>query len=87
MDGHEQPNVVEYCNMVFLPLMASLENQMVQWVPKGSKLEHVDPDLGRGEKRVIVLFQDESSFHVNEYKKSTWYTQLVTLEHDLHDCG
>jgi hypothetical protein len=39
---------------------------------------------------VIVLFQDESSFHVNEFKKSTWYTPLVTLtlvEHDHHGCG
>ena len=67
MDGHKQSDIVEYYSMVFLPLMASLEKQMVQWVPKGSKLEHIDLNLGPGEKRVIILFQDESSFHVNEY--------------------
>jgi hypothetical protein len=30
MDGHERPDVVEYCNKVFLPLMALLERRMVQ---------------------------------------------------------
>jgi hypothetical protein len=27
----------------------------------------IDPKLGPGEKRVIVMFQDESSFHVNKF--------------------
>jgi hypothetical protein len=63
---------------------------MVQWVPKGSKLKHIDLDLEPGKRRVITLFQDESSFYVNEFKKSTWYAPLVTLtlmEHDHHGCG
>jgi hypothetical protein len=75
MDGHERPDVVEYRNNVFLPLMASLERRMVQWVSEGSELVRIDPDLAPGEKRVIALFQDESSFHVNEFKKTTWYAQ------------
>ena len=45
------------------------EKKVVQWVVKGSKLVHVDPDLGLGEKRVIAVFQDESCFYVNEYKQ------------------
>jgi hypothetical protein len=52
MDGHERPDVVEYRNAVFLPLIASLKKQMVQWAPKGSELEHIDPDLEPGERRV-----------------------------------
>jgi hypothetical protein len=79
MDGHERPDVVEYRNAVFLPLIASLEKRMVQWNQKGSEFKRVDLDLGPGERRVIALFQDESSFHVNEFKKSTWYAPLVTL--------
>lgn len=75
MDGHERPDVMEYRNAVFLPLMALLERRMVQWISRGSELERVDPDLGPGEKRVIAVFQDESSFHVNEFKKSVWYAQ------------
>ena len=77
MDGHERPDVVEYRSNIFLPLMALLERRMVQWDFSGSEVAHVDPDLGPGKKRVIMVFQDESSFHVNEFKKTMWYAQCV----------
>ncbi len=77
MDGHERPDVMEYRSNVFLPLMALLERRMVQWDSSGSEVVRVDPDLGPGEKRVIAVFQDESSFHVNEFKKTTWYARCV----------
>ena len=56
MDGHERPDVVEYQMETFLPLMVLHKKKMVQWVANGSKLVHVDPDLGLGEKRVITVF-------------------------------
>jgi len=73
MDGHERPDVVEYRNDVFIPLMTSLERRMAHWDSRGSELVRIDPELGPGEKRVIAVFQDESCFHVNEFKKTTWY--------------
>ena len=75
MDGHERPDVVEYWKNKFLPLMALHEKNMVQWVTNGSnssELVRIDPKLGPDDKRVIVVFQDESSFHVNEYKQTLW---------------
>ena len=85
MDGHERPDVIEYCINIFLPLMALLERRMVQWVLRESELVHIDPELGPGEKRVIAMFQDKSSFHVNEFKKTIWYTQLLSpVEQNLH---
>jgi len=39
----------------------------------GRELKCKDPELKPREKRVIPVFQDESSFHVNEYKSSAWY--------------
>ena len=75
MDGHERPDVVTYQQNEFLPLMASYESRMVRWEPEGddyAELVRKDPVLGPGEKRIIALFQDESSFHVNEYKKNIW---------------
>jgi hypothetical protein len=72
MDGHERPDVIDYRVNTFLPLMAQLEKWMVHWVMNGSKLVRVDPKLGPDEKRVIVVFQDESCFHVNEYKHDVW---------------
>jgi hypothetical protein len=76
MDGHERPDIVEYQNNVFLPLMALFKRCMVQWRPEGegTELVHIEPDLGPEEKWVIAVFQDESSFHVNDYKQTSWYT-------------
>jgi len=70
MDGYEQLDVVEYCMKIFLPLMALLQKRMVKWKVEGSELMHIDLKLRPGEKRVVAIFQDESSFHINEYKKS-----------------
>ena len=72
MDGHERPDVVEYRNSEFLPLMASYERRMVQWKPKGVSLVHVEPDLRPEENWVIAIFQDESCFHVNDNKQTGW---------------
>jgi hypothetical protein len=72
MDGHERPDVMEYQVKTFLPLMALHEKKMVQWVMRGSELVRVDPELGPNKKRVITVFQDESCFHVNEYKQDAW---------------
>ena len=73
IDGYERPDVMQYWVNTFLPLMALQEKKMVEWIANGSELVHIDPKLGPGEKRVIVVFQDESSFHVNEYKAAAWY--------------
>jgi len=71
MDGHERDDVKEY-RKVFLRDMAKFEKRMVRWEFKDSELERVEPQLGPGEKRVIAVFQDESSFHANEYKQNIW---------------
>ena len=72
MDSHERPDVVEYCNKTFLHLMAEYQKKMVKWELKESELMCVDPVLELGEKQIIALFQDKSSFHANEYKRTIW---------------
>jgi hypothetical protein len=79
MDGHERPDVVEYRDNVFLPLMASFERRMAQWKPEGPGLVRVEPDLRPGEKRIIAVFQDESCFHANEYKGTVWCAPAADL--------
>ncbi len=58
MDGHERPDVVEYQNNVFLPLMALFKRCMVQWRLEGEGTECVciELDLGLEEKQVIGIF-------------------------------
>jgi hypothetical protein len=82
MDGHERPDVVEYRNNVFLPLMASFERRMAQWIqrPECTELVHVEPELGPDEKQIIAVFQDESCFHVNDHKQTMWYALRSFLE-------
>ena len=72
MDGHERPDMVSYWMDSFLPLMAQYEERMVHWVTDGPDLVCIDPKLGPDNKRIIVVFQDESCFHVNEYKADIW---------------
>jgi len=79
MDGHERPDVVEYRNNVFLPLMASFERRMAKWRPEDPGLVRVEPDLGPDERRIIAVFQDESCFHANEYKQTVWCAPAADL--------
>jgi hypothetical protein len=79
MDGHERPDVVEYRNDMFLPLMASFERHMAKWGPEGPGLVRVDPELRPDERRIIAVFQDESCFHANEYKQTVWCAPAADL--------
>lgn len=71
MDGHEQPDVIAYWNNEFLPKMLAFESRMTQYI--GPSLTPVPPKLLHGQKRIIALFHNESSFHANEYKTTAWY--------------
>ena len=75
IDGYERLNIVEYQNNIFLPLMASFERCMVQWRPEGegTELVCIELDLGPEEKQVIAVFQDKTSFHMNDHKQTSWY--------------
>ena len=83
MDGYERPDVVKYRDDVFLPLMASYEQHMVQWRSEGSGFEHIKPDLGPDEQRVIAVFQDESCFHVNDNKQTSWCVPSSQFPQDI----
>jgi hypothetical protein len=73
MDGHERDDVVNYRNETFLPLMAKHEKCMVKWSEnEDGQFERLEPQLLPGEKQIIPIFQDESSFHAGEYKSNVW---------------
>jgi hypothetical protein len=52
--------------------MESLKRRMVQWEFNNLGLLHVEPQLKHGERRIIMVFQDESLFYANEYKQNIW---------------
>ena len=73
LDGHEREDVVKYRNEEFLPRMKEYEARMTRYVLDGDTLNPIEPTLEPGEKKIIALFQDESTFHANEFKSSTWF--------------
>src|SRR5258708_37098519 len=72
MDGHEREDVIKFRNEVFLPKMKELERCMAQYIYNGTSLERKEPVLNKDEKHVIPIWHDESCFHANEFKRSTW---------------
>jgi hypothetical protein len=38
-------------------------------------LERIPPTLSPGEKEHVLIMQDETIFHTNEYRRCTWLTQ------------
>lgn len=72
MDGHEHEDVIKFRNEVFLPKMKELERCMAQYIYNGTSLEQKEPVLNKDEKHVIPIWHDESCFHANEFKRSTW---------------
>ena len=80
MDGHEREDVVKYRNEEFLPRMKAYETCMTHYVVDGTHLKPIEPTLQPGQKKIIALFQDESSFHANEYNSSAWFVPLVLFD-------
>ena len=72
MDGHERTDVVEYRETSYLPSLAKDELRMVKFEFDGSNPCHIEPELQQGERLLIPIWQDESCFQANDYKKSAW---------------
>lgn len=69
-DGHEREDVVKYREK-FLSQMQEYE----RFMPKPSENDImiiVEPSLGPGEKRYILVVHDESIFYSNDGKKTFW---------------
>jgi hypothetical protein len=71
MDGHECPDVVEYCEKVFFPKMKEFEHRMAQY--EGPELMRIEPNLLPGERELIAELQDKSCCQGNDHKTTAWY--------------
>jgi hypothetical protein len=71
-DGHEQVDVVEYRQSIFVPFWRHLEQFRTIYNEQG------EPDLQRpislqpGEKPIIFWFHDESTFYANDRRMVRW---------------
>ena len=53
MDDHERPDVVKYCQEVFLPMVHKFEAQMAKF--EGKDLKEVAPELHEGAHCIIFF--------------------------------
>ncbi|KAG2071495.1 hypothetical protein BDR04DRAFT_1016009 [Suillus decipiens] len=65
IDGHEHEDVVNYRQNVFLKKWKEVERKMCSWGQDGEEISNTDQPL-------CVWFHDESTFYVNDRRKSRW---------------
>ena len=69
MDGHECPDVVEYCK-TFLAKIA--ENEHLQNQYDNTTLEIIPPSLAVNQRKHVPIRQDKSIFQSNELLQKVW---------------
>ena len=74
VDGHEREDVVLYHNEVFLPRWKLLQRRMVifQEDDNGTVTWSAPPTLLPGEKPLVLVTHDESTFNANDGKRQGW---------------
>ena len=83
-DGHERPDVVDYCQKVFLPAMAKHRRRLVEYSPENvEKLG--DKVVNNYVERILVLMaHDESTTQANDSQGQTW---VLDGEHAIKKKG
>ena len=67
MGGHERPDVVRYQQEVFLPAFNEIRPFLVTWNEEGQML--MPQNLPPGQKPLILVTHDESTFNANDGKR------------------
>ncbi|QRV96150.1 DDE superfamily endonuclease [Ceratobasidium sp. AG-Ba] len=70
-DGHERADVVEYRKDTYAPRMKALEPFFPRWDDVTG--EDQLPDLPRGQRPVVIWFNDSSTFFANDRKTVGWF--------------
>jgi hypothetical protein len=69
-DGHEREDVVKYRNEVFLKIWQESSRRLVMFKEDGSWEK--PPGLRPGEKPLVLVTHDESTFNANDGKRRLW---------------
>ena len=72
-DDHNRKDVVQYRDETFLPEMAEYEKRMRRYeIQEDGTTLVVEPILQEGERCIILITHDESTFYSNECKQMVW---------------
>jgi hypothetical protein len=70
-DGHDQPDVLDYCQKHFLPAMQQYRLWMVEY-----KIGEVETELIKqlqpGERRIVLVAHDKATMQANDGDKEGW---------------
>jgi hypothetical protein len=67
VDGHEQEDVREYCEKVFIPQWYGFQPRLVCFDASGAWW--IPDTLPQGEKPLVLVTHDESTFNANDGKQ------------------
>lgn len=70
IDGHERDDVVHYREKTFLPEFQEIRSYMVTWDDQGQM--HMPQNLPPGQKPLVLVTHDESTFSANDGKRRLW---------------
>ncbi|KAA8907992.1 hypothetical protein FN846DRAFT_754691, partial [Sphaerosporella brunnea] len=73
VDGHEREDVVFYRQNVFLPRWNYLQRRLVIFDENGNW--KLPPGLKEGERPLVLVTHDESTFNANDGKRQGWMTK------------
>ena len=82
-DGHDRPDVVEYCQHHFLPAMARYRHRLVEYCIDNVDVESVKP-ANYVERRLVLCAHDEMTCQANDGMKKSW---VLNGEHALKKKG
>ena len=83
-DGHERPDVVEYRQNVFLPVMAQHCRRMVEYVVGDVEKEVLTQPANFVERRLVLVAHDEMTAQANNADSKSW---VLDGEHALKKKG
>jgi len=71
-DGHEQPDVVEYCQKVFIPQVKEHRRRVVEYVVGDIGKEKEKLVENYVERHLVLVSHDKSTTQANNGKKKSW---------------
>ena len=77
-DGHEHPDIVHYCQKVFLPAMEKYRHCLVEY-EVGKVSEVVLKPLPPGIRKLVLCAHDESTMQANNGMKAGWVQRMNNL--------
>jgi hypothetical protein len=83
-DGHEHPDVVQYCQTEFLPAMAKYRPQLVEFIVGDVENELVKEPPNCVERQIVLCAHDEMTVQANDGKSKSW---VLEGEHALKKKG